>query len=121
MPGDDLTHGPPATKKQAAVTTGWAGSSGIPCATVLTVSFALSPGTGCLAPVIVSDLASAPGRQDHTTSPYAQAALVSRGKPIHRIPAPRVVTIAMRPSWRGGMGKRIVLICPTRQADYFQR
>jgi hypothetical protein len=32
-------------KKQAAVTTGSAGSTGIPCAMVLTVSFALSPGT----------------------------------------------------------------------------
>jgi hypothetical protein len=29
-------------KKQAAVTTGLAGSTGIPCAMVLTVSFALS-------------------------------------------------------------------------------
>jgi hypothetical protein len=33
-------------KKQAAVTTGKAGSTGIPCAMVLTVSFAISPGTG---------------------------------------------------------------------------
>ena len=41
MPGDDLTHGPPATKKQAAVTTGRAGSTGIPCAMVLRVIRAL--------------------------------------------------------------------------------
>jgi hypothetical protein len=36
-------------KMQAAVTTGKAGSTGIPCATVLTVSFVLSPVTmlGC--------------------------------------------------------------------------
>jgi len=49
MPGDGLTHGPPATKKQAAVTTGGAGSTGIPCAMVLTVSFVLFPMTmlGC--------------------------------------------------------------------------
>ena len=49
MPGDGLTHGPPATKKQAAVTTGSAGSTGIPRATVLTVSFVLFPVTmpGC--------------------------------------------------------------------------
>jgi hypothetical protein len=33
-------------KKLAAVTTGLARSSGIPCAMVLTVSFVLSPGTG---------------------------------------------------------------------------
>ncbi|CCE11990.1 hypothetical protein BRAS3843_900025 [Bradyrhizobium sp. STM 3843] len=37
MPGDGLAHGPPAEKKQAAVTTGPAGSSGIPCAMVLTL------------------------------------------------------------------------------------
>src|ERR1700742_236681 len=30
MPGDGLTHGPPAEKMQAAVTTGSAGSTGIP-------------------------------------------------------------------------------------------
>jgi hypothetical protein len=30
MPGDGLTHGPPATKKQAAVTTGLAGSTAFP-------------------------------------------------------------------------------------------
>jgi hypothetical protein len=49
MPGDGLTHGPPATKKQAAVTTGLARSTGIPCTMVLTVSFVLSPVTmlGC--------------------------------------------------------------------------
>jgi hypothetical protein len=50
MPGDDLTHGPPATKKQAAVTTGMAGSSGIPCAMGYGL-YALSPGTGFIAPV----------------------------------------------------------------------
>ena len=50
MPGDGLTHGPPAAKKQAAVTTGGAGSTGIPCAMVLTVSFAISPGTGLTCP-----------------------------------------------------------------------
>jgi len=37
-------------EKQAAVTTGSAGSTGIPCAMVLTVSFALSPGTGLSCP-----------------------------------------------------------------------
>jgi hypothetical protein len=49
MPGDGLTHGPPATKKQAAVTTGQARSTGIPCAMALTASFVLFPVTmlGC--------------------------------------------------------------------------
>jgi len=50
-PGADLAHGPPAEKKQAAVTTGSAKTSGLPCATVYGL-YALSPGTGCLAPVV---------------------------------------------------------------------
>jgi hypothetical protein len=37
-------------EKLAAVTTGSAKSSGIPCAMVLTVSFVLSPGTGLSCP-----------------------------------------------------------------------
>ena len=44
------THGPRAVKKHGEGTTGSAGSSGIPCAMVLTVSFALSPGTGLSCP-----------------------------------------------------------------------
>src|SRR5689334_1180979 len=58
------------TKKLAAVTTGPAESSGIPCATVLTL-MAYSPrGPGFLAPVIArlvtaGDLTSASGGQDH--------------------------------------------------------
>jgi hypothetical protein len=39
-------------EKLAAVTTGSAKSTGIPCAMVLTVSFVLSRGPGFLAPVI---------------------------------------------------------------------
>jgi hypothetical protein len=34
MSGAGRTHGPLATKKQAAVTTGKAGATGIPCALV---------------------------------------------------------------------------------------
>ena len=41
MPGEGLTHGPPATRKQAAVTTGPAEHPGIPCAMVLTLIRAL--------------------------------------------------------------------------------
>jgi hypothetical protein len=44
------THGPRATKKHAAVTTGSAEITGIPCAMVLTVSFGLSSGTGLSCP-----------------------------------------------------------------------
>src|SRR5580692_10697860 len=41
MPGDDLTMARLQQKKQAAVTTGRAGSTGIPCAMVLRVIRAL--------------------------------------------------------------------------------
>ncbi len=56
---------------------------------------ALSPVTGFVATVapekrsLLTNLTPAPGRQDHTTSPSASAALVSRSICVHRIP-PRV-------------------------------
>ena len=108
MPGDGLAHGPPAKRKLAAVTTGSAGSPGIPCAMVLTVSFALSPGTGLFCSRRARDhhlarLTSASGGQDHTTSPSVSASLVWRDRYVHRSPASRVVTIAIRPLHRGGM------------------
>jgi hypothetical protein len=118
MPGVGLTHGPPAEKTQAAVTTGSAGTSGIPRAMVLTVSFVLSPGTGFIAPVIreyvITDLAPAPGRQDHTTSPSVTSPFVctheARCEPL-RPPHPtsRFLTIAIRPSDRGGMTNRNII------------
>jgi hypothetical protein len=62
-------------------------------------------------------LAPALERQDHTTSPSAQATFVSRAIRVHRIPASRIVTIGRNvPLHRGGMRERIVLICPTPQA-----
>src|SRR6266702_8600939 len=50
--------------------------SDFPCASGLTAYFVLSPVTGFLATVVwqifdPQNLAPAPGRQDHTTSPYA--------------------------------------------------
>jgi hypothetical protein len=49
MPGDGLTHGPPATKKAGGSHHRWCRITGIPCAMVLTVSFVLFPMTmlGC--------------------------------------------------------------------------
>src|SRR5262249_33530444 len=76
-------------KKQAAVTTGSAGSSGIPCAMVLTVSFVLSPGTGLSCSRRSQDHQScelgasvgAPGPhdfavRDHSTRPRQDCALI---------------------------------------------
>jgi len=100
MPGEGLTHGPPAEKKQAAVTTGSAGSSGIPCAMVLRLIRDLPGEPGFLAPVARDHLASltpASGCQDHTISPSAKprsSASATRREPyVHRIPASRSVTI----------------------------
>jgi len=74
----------------------------------LTVSFELSPVTGLFCHVIgeitSANLAPASGRQDHTTSPSALAALVFAplSRPSH--PAPTSVTIAKTPplgtGWR---------------------
>jgi hypothetical protein len=52
------------------------------------------PGRAGLVVTVVSEISStnltpASGRQDHTTSPYAQAALVHRNPCVHRIPVPR--------------------------------
>jgi hypothetical protein len=58
-----------------------------------TAYFALSPVTGFFATVaggtLPANLTPASGRQDHTTSPSASAALVSCSFRVHRIP-PRV-------------------------------
>src|ERR1700733_8522987 len=96
-------------KKQAAVTTGSAGSTGIPRAMVLTAYIALSPGTGLFCPrhfrrklLPCENLAPASGRQDHTILPSAS------GSPVKRAAAstasrPTSVTFAKRPS--GGAGR----------------
>src|SRR5580704_14440083 len=66
-----------------------------PHAMVLTVSFALSRVTGlCCHPrpqeaLLLENLTPASGRQDHTTSPSACNALVSRATRVHRIPTLR--------------------------------
>jgi len=46
MPGNGLARGPPAKQKAGGSYHRFSQSSGIPCATVLTVSCVLSLGTG---------------------------------------------------------------------------
>ena len=79
---------------------------------VLTVSFALSPVIGLVChrcrprcASIVASLMPASRHQDHTTSPSATGALVFRAHRVHRIPHPTFVTLAIRPSSRGGTRK----------------
>jgi hypothetical protein len=103
MPGEGLTHGPRAIKKHGEGTTGSAGSSGIPRAMVLTL-IARSPwGPGLIAPIArsvrhASELSLSVGRPGPHAFASALTMLVSHHPRGHRIPASRVVTIAIRPS-----------------------
>src|SRR5438132_13766222 len=66
-----------------------------------TAYFVLSPVNGSFATVasgtLPASLTPAPRRQDHTTSPYAQATHVSCSSRVHRI-SPRVRDDGQRPS-----------------------
>src|SRR6266853_2265447 len=90
-------------KAYEQVTTGLPRSSGLPCAMVLTGSFALSLVTGLCChhrqrKISSANLTPASGRQDHTTSPSANATLSSRAPVrVHRVP-PRVRDDRERPS-----------------------
>ena len=100
---------------------GHTGTSGIPRAMVLTVSFALSPVTGlvchrhqrnCFHQLDASVGASGPHdfavRLSARSSPARQASTAS--------PAPRFVTIAKRPSCGQKTRGNMPVICPTSQA-----
>ena len=63
------------------------------------------------------DLTPAPGRQAHTTSPYASAALVSRSF-ASTAPCPSFATMANAPLVGQDVGV-VNLICPTCQPEYF--
>jgi len=102
MPDAGRTHGPLQQKTQAAVTTGKAETTGIPCATVLTAascspwSTVWSTGLDSLhrPGIITQDLIPASGDQDHTTWPSAGmlSSARERAEPphVHRTPPPYV-------------------------------
>ena len=89
-----------------------------------TVYFALFPENGSFASVArkqlspPTDLTPAPRRQNHTTSPYASATLVSYGIGVHRI-CPRVSDDGQRPSSRGETAALMPLIWVRTKAVYF--
>ena len=101
MPGEGLTHGPPANKKQAAVTTGrpinrhslrdgfhaYTRSPRCP-GLIATVACGSSP----------AGLIPASGDRDHAISPSVPASVRQLRRHVHRIPHPTFVTIAKRPS-----------------------
>jgi hypothetical protein len=73
MPGEGLTHGPPADKKQAAVTTGSAAHPAFParwvygCFVISLVRRACWPPSLARRVSVVATLIPASGYQDHTT------------------------------------------------------
>ncbi len=94
---------------------------GLPCAMALRLTSCSSRRTAFLPPSprgkLPRDLTPAPRRPNHTTSPYAQGAYVSRASRVHRI-SPHVRDDRERPSMdeTGGVMR---LICPTCEAEYF--
>jgi hypothetical protein len=124
MPGDGLTHGPPAIKiaggsdhrfsriNRHSPRNGLRLIRDLPGVRALIAAVAYQSSSANLIP--------ASGDQDHTTSPSASATFVRRDKSVHRLPAPRVVTIGRNvPLHRGGMCENIVVICPTPQATMY--
>ena len=67
---------------------------------------------------LLPNLAPAPRRPNHTTSPYAQAAHVSRSSRVHRI-SPRVRDDGQRPSSAVRRAELCGLICVRTKAEYF--
>jgi hypothetical protein len=122
MPGEGLTHGPPATKKAGGSHHRISRTSGIPCAIVYSL-YVISPGTGSLAPVarvmrsIIRELGISTGMPE----PHDFAVRLQHDRRrafcVHRSPLLRFVTIGRNaPLHRRGMAGNIVLICPTAQA-----
>src|ERR1700712_3231978 len=80
-------------KKAAHEHTGQRRTSDIPCAMALRLITCSPRRTAVLPPLRPEKLlppgalTPAPRRQDHTTSPYAQAALVGRNLSVHRNPS----------------------------------
>ena len=101
-------------------------SGGIPAfpAQWFTAYSALSPVTGLFCHrhprevLLPANLTPASGCQDHTASPSARVALVSRNFRVHRIP-PHVRDDREPPLSSGETGGVKSVICPTAKAKYF--
>jgi hypothetical protein len=128
--GEDRVRAAPAvscamsTRKCAHEHTGSAGASRPSLRNGFTACFVLSPENGSFASVAremlspLADLTPAPQRQNHTTSPYASATLVSRGLGVHRIP-PRIRDDRERPSSCGDDGRSYALDLGEKGSEKF--
>ncbi len=113
----------PVQKKHGGRTTGSTGITPAFPAQWFSAYFALSPVTGLSChrrsrKSPCENLTPASGRQDHTTSPSAGAALVARSTPVHRIPPQRCDDRDPPLIRRETPGFKPV-ICPTAKAEYF--
>ena len=119
MPGEDLTHGPPANEKAGGSHHRSGRSTGIPCAMGLTFIRDL-PGVRLIATVVSGIIIThrlgasfgAPGPRDFTSATCrspARCESTLRQDRGHRIPSSTFVTIAKRPSHEDGM-HRVFLI-----------
>jgi hypothetical protein len=98
------------TKKLAAVTTGSAGTTGIPCAMVLTVSFVLSPGTGLSCPRYRADRSARLDTSVGMPGPHDFAVRIGIARPARptRPSHPRLTfgdDWPKRPLHRGGIAR----------------
>ena len=129
--GEDRVRAAPAVscavmrkKRHAHEHTGSAGASRPSLRNGFTAYFALFPENGSFASVArttlshLTNLTPAPRRQNHTTSPYASATLVSCGLGVHRI-LPRVSDDGQRPSSRRETAAVMPLIWVRTEAEYF--
>ena len=127
MPGDDLTHGPPATKKAGGSHHRFGRINRHSLRDSLRLISRSPRGPGSLAPVIPEKLASQeldlsvgrPGPRDFAVR-ASHVRLTCHPRPSHPRPTCRDDR-AYVPLHRGGMRENIVLICPTRQARPVRR
>src|SRR6185369_2816543 len=102
MPGARCTRslGPKEKRHRAKSPRSHRKSPGIPAQWFYGVLRDLPGDQACLTPspaLLLADLTPASGRQNHTTWPYANSAVVFGTARVHRIP-PRVDDVGQRPS-----------------------
>jgi hypothetical protein len=148
MPGARCTHGPRAKKSTGVGPQVHRNHPAFPHANGFTACFVLSPVIGLLTPslprsLLPGNLTPAPRRQDHTTSPSAEAFSQEPPGGFGTFPAealakadqrrsscaaaastasrPTSVTIAKRPSEWDGMAANMDVIWGKREGKYFWR